>query len=435
MSTSTPTTAIEPISVTELGARSILDSRGFPTLEVRGTLADGTELRAAAPAGASTGEHEAVELRDGGSAFSGRGVNVAITRLDDEIAPLITGRRWSSIDEVDGALAELDGTSGYRRLGANAVVAVSILATRAFAHAAGQPLHTWISTTTGADELLPVPHFNVLNGGAHAANALDFQEFMIAPVGAATEREAVDTGAEVYHVLRALVADRFGTAGLGDEGGFAPPLADPREALDLLVEAIVEAGRRPGTDDVAIALDPAANGFSLGDGRYRVGDELSRDQLVDYYLTLLDDYPIRSLEDGFAEDDGDGWTAMGEALRRPDGSWRVQTVGDDLYVTDPARIRAGAEKGWSDAVLIKPNQIGTVSQTFAAVATARELGMAAMVSHRSGETVDTFIADLVVGTGVGQIKSGAPARGERVAKYNRLTEIELDRPGLRYGLA
>lgn len=263
------------------------------------------------------------------------------------------------------------------------------------------------------------------------ANALDFQEFMIAPVGAATEAEAVRTGAEVYHVLAGLVRDRFDTAGLGDEGGFAPQLEGPRMVLDLLVEAITAAGYTPGVDQVAIALDPAANGFHLGGGRYRVnGLEIGRDQLVDYYLDLIGAYPIRSLEDGFAEDDPEGWAAMAQAV-----AGRVQLVGDDLYVTDPARIRDGAEHGYSDTVLIKPNQIGIVTQTFEAILTARELGMTCMVSHRSGETADTFISDLVAGTGVGQIKSGAPARGERVAKYNRLTEIEHDHPDLPYGLA
>ena len=420
-----------PVTFAALTGRAILDSRGYPTVEVRARLEDGTPLRAAAPAGASTGEHEAVELRDGGPAYSGRGVDRAVAGVDGEIAELLTGRPWEDLGQLDRALGELDGTEGYSRLGANAVVAVSILAARAFAHVSGLDLHRWVARSAGAEERLPVPHFNVLNGGAHAANALDFQEFMVAPVGASSEADAVRTGAEVYHALAGLVRTRFGSAGLGDEGGFAPPIDDPRTALDLLVEAIEAAGRTPGVEDVAIALDPAANGFHLGGGRYRVGGvEHDRDAMVGYYLDLLETYPIRSLEDGFAEDDHEGWAAMARAA-----AGRVQLVGDDLYVTDPARIRDGAERGYSDAVLIKPNQIGTVSQTLEAIGTARELGMACMVSHRSGETGDAFIADLVVGTGVGQIKSGAPARGERVAKYNRLTEIETDLPGLPYGLA
>ncbi len=419
------------ITFTDLRGRPILDSRGYPTVEVRATLADGTRLLAAAPAGASTGEHEAVELRDHGRAYSGRGVQAAVAHVDADIAELLTGRTWENIGELDDALAALDGSAGYSRLGANAVVAVSIAAARAFAHTAGVELQEWIAAQTGSTPRLPVPQFNVLNGGAHAANDLDFQEFMIAPIGAATEEHAVQIGAEVYHALAGLVRDRYGSAGLGDEGGFAPQLEDPRQALDLLVEAISAAGYTPARDQVAIALDPAANGFYLGEGRYRVnGLEFGRDELVDYYLDLFGHYPIRSLEDGFSEDDPEGWIAMGQAAID-----QVQLVGDDLYVTDPDRIRDGAEHGYSNAVLIKPNQIGTVSQTFDAIRTARELDMACMVSHRSGETADTFISDLVVGTGVGQIKSDAPARGERVAKYNRLTEIELDHPDYPYGLA
>ena len=425
------TTARVPVQFAQLTGRSILDSRGYPTVEVRAMLEDGTRMIAAAPAGASTGEHEAVERRDHGRAYDGRGVHGAVAAVDGEIADLITGRSWDRLVDIDSALAGLDGTGSYARLGANAVVAVSIVAARAFAHTAGAQLHQWIAEQTNSAQRLPVPHFNVLNGGVHAANALDFQEFMIAPVGAATEEHAVQTGAEIYHALAGLIRERFGSAGLGDEGGFAPQVEDPRVALDLLGDAITPAGYTPRVDQVAIALDPAANSFYLGDGRYRVnGLEFGRDQLVDYYLDLIGSYPIRSLEDGFAEDDLDGWTAMATAA---DG--RVQLVGDDLYVTDPARIRDGAEHGYSNAVLIKPNQIGTVSQTFDAIRTARDAGMVCMVSHRSGETADTFIADLVVGSGVGQIKSGAPARGERVAKYNRLTEIETDHPDLPYGLA
>jgi enolase len=423
------------IHLTHLTGRQILDSRGFPTVEVRGTLTDGTQLVAAAPSGASTGAHEAVELRDGGPDFSGRGVTKAVGFVDGEIADLLTSRPEETLEQVDRALAELDDTPGYRRLGANAVVAVSILATRAFAHVEDLPVHAWIAGHEGTAERLPVPHFNVLNGGAHAANDLDFQEFMIAPVGARSEEQAVQIGAEVYHALKSLVSTRFGSAGLGDEGGFAPPIDDPHWALDLLVEAIREAGYTPGTDQVAIALDPAANGFHQGGGTYRIGlRDRSRSEMVDYYLDLIRSYPIRSLEDGVAEDDLDGWTAMAQAVAELPEQQRVQLVGDDLYVTDPARIRDGAEHWYSDAVLIKPNQIGTVTQTLDAIRTARDLGMRCMVFHRSGETTDPFIADLVVGTGVGQIKSGAPARGERVAKYNRLTEIALDHPELPFGL-
>ena len=277
---------------------------------------------------------------------------------------------------------------------------------------------------------MPVPHFNVLNGGAHAANALDFQEFMIAPVAATSMADAVRVGTDVYHALTALVRDRFGSLGLGDEGGFAPLIAAPEEALDLLVAAIRAAGYEPGVDQVAIALDPAANEFFQGAGSYRMlDDSLDRDGLVDYYRQLVDAYPIRSIEDGFAEDDHEGFRRMQAALGD-----RIQIVGDDLYVTDPQRIREGGEQRLTNAALIKPNQIGTVSQTLSAIATASSIGMASMVSHRSGETTDTFIADLVVGTGTGQIKSGAPARGEHVAKYNRLTEIAEQHPELPYEL-
>jgi enolase len=420
-----------PVQIVSALGRSILDSRGFPTVQVDLELADGSVVSGSAPAGASTGAHEAVELRDGGAAFGGKGVRQAAQMVTTEIGDLLTSRPWAGISEIDRALADLDGTSNWSRLGANAVVATSIAASRALAREAGLPLHRWIALLSGTNETLPVPHFNVLNGGAHAANDLDFQEFMIAPVGATSEEEAVQTGAEVYHALKTLVQTRYGTAGLGDEGGFAPAISNPEEALDLIVQAITDAGHRAALDDVAIALDPAANGFGDGDGRYRVaGQDLDRGSLADRYGALLEAYPIRSIEDAFHEDDHDGWALMASRF-----GGRVQLVGDDLYVTDPRRIAEGAEQGWSDAVLIKPNQIGSVSQTLDAIATARSHGMACMVSHRSGETTDTFIADLVVGTGVGQIKSGAPARGERVCKYNRLTDIEADQPGLSYGLS
>lgn len=419
-----------PITPQSLTARSILDSRGFPTVKVTLQTTGGRCFTASAPAGASTGEHEAVELRDGGDAFSGRGVTRAVAGVEHELADLLVGSAWESIGRLDQAMRDRDGTENASRLGANALVAVSIAAARAFAASSGLPLHRWIAEVTGSRPSLPVPHFNVLNGGAHAANDLEFQEFMIAPVGARDEEDAVQTGSEVYHALAGLVRRRYGGVGLGDEGGFAPPLADPREALDLLTEGIDVAGYTGGTGAVAIALDPAANGFSIGDGRYRfLGREWDRDEMVDYYRDLVDAYPIRSIEDGFAEDDHDGWTAMFEALGD-----HLQLVGDDLYVTDAARIREGAGRHYSNAALIKPNQIGTVSQTFEAILTAREQGMRCMVSHRSGETGDTFIADLTVGTGVEQIKSGAPARGERVAKYNRLTELAAAEPELPYGL-
>lgn len=418
-----------PIYFHAVKARTILDSRGNPTVQVSLTTDTGLILDAAAPSGASTGAHEAVELRDGTDAFGGKGVESAIGLIRDEIAPLLTSRSWAGQRELDEDLRELDGTGDYRRLGANSVVAVSMAAARGFAASAELTLHGWISQVTGNAESMPVPHFNVLNGGAHASNDLAVQEFMIAPVGAAGEHAAVQAGAEIYHALAGRLRREFAAIGLGDEGGFAPPIGRTTVALDYLMEAISDAGYTPGVADVAIALDPAANGFSVGGGRYRIdGRELDRAGLVDFYSDLVDRYPIRSIEDGFAEDDVEGWRLMAERLGD-----RIQIVGDDLYVTDARRIRVGAEQGLTNAALIKVNQIGTVSQTFDAIAEARASGMACMISHRSGETCDSFIADLAVGTGVGQIKAGAPARGERTAKYNRLTEIEASSP-IGYGL-
>lgn len=413
----------------QVTAEQVLDSRGYPTIRAMIRLSDGTTVHASAPAGASTGQHEAVELRDGDAHYGGRGVRKALAGIDTEIAPLLTSRGWESLRDVDAALRDLDGTSNLARLGANAVIAVSMAATRAFAAARGLALHEWIAETTDAVELLPVPHFNVLNGGAHAANDLAFQEFMIAPVGATSEADAIETGAAVYHALAGLVHARYGAVGLGDEGGFAPPISHPTEALELLVEAITAAGYTAATDEVAIAMDPAANGFYDGTAYTIAGERFDCDQLTAFYVDLLDRYPIRSIEDGFAEDDHAGWQKLYQAAGD-----RVQLVGDDLYVTDPARIQDGADQGYSNAALIKPNQIGTVTQTFDAIQAAHRNGMACMISHRSGETDDTFIADLAVGTGVGQIKSGAPAREERVLKYNRLAAIEAHHTGLRYGL-
>lgn len=418
------------ISITATTARQILDSRGYPTIQVGLRLADGEVVHAAAPAGASTGAFEAVERRDGGHSFSGRSVHGAIASVNGEVSELLVSHDWGSLSELDHALSALDGTSNYARLGANAVVAVSIAASRAFARQDGLTLHRWISQVTGSTPLLPVPHFNVLNGGAHAANELDFQEFMIAPVGVANEDQAVQAGAEIYHALGKIIVGRFRSTGLGDEGGFAPPISRAQDALDLLIEAIQDAGYTPGVNQIAIALDPAANGFYRGSGEYVLGGStISRSTMIKYYLSLLDAYPIRSIEDGFSEEDHDGWKQLYDQVGD-----RIQLVGDDLYVTDAERIRAGAKNHYSNAALIKPNQIGTISQTFEAIAAAKSVGMQSMVSHRSGETLDSFIADLAVGTGVGQIKSGAPARGERVAKYNRLTEIEADSPSVRYGL-
>jgi enolase len=383
---------------------------------------------AGVPSGASTGTREAVELRDGDpSRYGGSGVQQALTNVNGPIAERLKGATFQTQQELDEALIELDGTPTKSRLGANAIVGVSMAGARAFAAAAGTPL--WRSLTpTGVTPRIPLPHFNVVNGGAHAANALDFQEFMIAPSGASDVSEAVRTAAEVYARLRTLLSQRGFAVGLGDEGGFAPDLRHPEEVLDLLVEAITASGHRPGADGVTIALDPAASEF-FHDGSYRVaGRSLSSDDMIGWYERLVDQYPISSIEDGLAEDDGPGWVRLTERLGA-----RVQLVGDDNFVTNPAIIREAIASGVANAALIKVNQVGTVSETLDALDVCRQAGYGAMISHRSGETPDSFIADLAVGSGCGQIKSGAPARGERVAKYNRLMQISADEPTLAFG--
>ena len=418
------------LQITGVRALQILDSRGFPTVKVWLTAADRTVSVASAPSGASTGAHEAVELRDGGQEYSGRGVQKAVNNVRTEIADLLTSRTWKTLADVDQALLRLDGTPGKSRLGANAVVAVSMAAARAFATVAGLPLHVWIGQTLGRAGRLPVPHFNVLNGGQHAANPLEFQEFMIAPAGAPSFADGLRWGSDVYHALARRLRNQGLATGLGDEGGYAPDIALPEEALDLIVAAIQDAGYTPGRDGVAIALDPAANSFYT-DGTYTVaGKAHTPGQMISYYERLITDYPIWSLEDPLAEEDTVGWPALTSALGN-----RVQVVGDDLYVTSADRVRNGIRDRSATAVLIKPNQAGTVSETFDTLTAASEGGFGAMVSHRSGETDDTFVADLVVGSGCGQLKSGAPARGERVAKYNRLLEITDEDPSLPYGPA
>lgn len=429
-----------------LNARQILDSRGYPTLEVRLFLPDGSSVEASAPSGASTGAHEVVELRDGSTpaaardgrhpwhqpgGFEGRGVSRAVAAAAGEVADMLrSGRDWSDQRDVDDALCALDGTADLSRLGANTVIAVSMASARAFAAEAGSSLAQWIAERTGRAPRMPVPHFNVVNGGAHAANGLTFQEFMVAPVGAPDTTAAVRCGAEVHHRLKTLLQRSGHDTGLGDEGGFAPRLPGAEEVLDLLVEAIEAAGYTAGLDQVAIALDPAANSFRHSSSYHLSANKhVNSSGLIDLYEELLDRYPIRSIEDGCAEDDVDGWQEMTTRL-----GGRIQIVGDDLLVTDPARIRSAAQENLATAALIKPNQIGTVSRTLDALAAARDVGFAAMVSHRSGETLDTFVADLAVGAATGQIKAGAPARGERLAKYNRLSELSADNPQWAYGL-
>ncbi len=417
------------LNIASLDAVEILDSRARPTLAVTVTLADGTSARAGVPSGASTGSREAAELRDGDlRRFAGQGVQNAVNNVKGEIATALAGRTFADLAQLDRTLIDLDGTATKSRLGANAIVGVSMAAARAGALAAGQPL--WCALgTEGVAPRLPVPHFNVVNGGVHAPNNLDFQEFMIAPLGAPSLAEAVRAGAEVYGTLRRHLSDKGFATGLGDEGGFAPEIDRPEDVLTLLAEAIETAGYRPGREGVAIALDPAASEF-YRDGRYQVaGERLSSDEMIARYEEITAHYPVWSLEDGLAEGDWDGWQRLTTRLGD-----RLQLIGDDLLVTNPAIIAEAIARGSANAALIKLNQIGTVTETLEAIRLCRESHWSQMVSHRSGETEDSFIADLAVGVGCGQIKSGAPARGERVAKYNRLIEIEAG-AALPYGLA
>jgi len=416
------------LKVAALDAVEILDSRARPTLAVTMTLADGTSARAGVPSGASTGSREAVELRDGDSQrFSGQGVLAAVGNVKGEIAKLLVGRSFASAAELDRAIIELDGTATKSRLGANAIVGVSMAAARAVALSAGRPLWQALRPE-GTTPRLPVPHFNVVNGGVHAPNNLDFQEFMIAPVGAPSLAEAVRAGAEIYAALKGLLAGKGFATGLGDEGGFAPEIDRPEDVLAVLVDAIAAAGYTPGREGVAIALDPAASEF-YRDGRYHVaGEALSSDEMIARYEEIAANFPVWSLEDGLAEGDWDGWRQLTSRLGDT-----LQLVGDDLLVTNPAIITEAIAAGAANAALIKLNQIGSVTETLEAMRLCRQAGWSQMVSHRSGETEDSFIADLAVATGCGQIKSGAPARGERVAKYNRLIEIEAG-AALPYGL-
>jgi enolase len=418
------------LRIEHVHAVEILDSRARPTLSVTLRTTAGVTVRAGVPSGASTGTREAVELRDGDpQRYGGQGVTGAVAHVNGEIAKELVGRRFGSAAELDAVLIELDGTPTKSRLGANAIVGVSIAAARAEAAARGQELWQRIAETTGARPLLPVPHFNVVNGGAHAANNLDFQEFMLAPLGAPSLPEAVRAGAEVYARLKARLAAAGHAVGLGDEGGFAPAIDRPEEVLHLLVEAINDAGYTPGRDGIAIALDPAASEF-YHDGRYRIaGQDLTCAQLIDRYEEMTDRFPVWSVEDGLAEDDWDGWAQLTARL-----GTRIQLVGDDIFVTDPGIIAEAIDRKVANAALIKVNQIGTVTETLEAIRVCREAGYTQMVSHRSGETEDTFIADLVIGAGCGQIKSGAPARGERIAKYNRLIETADAHPELPFGL-
>src|SRR4051812_23889077 len=399
-------------------ARQILDSRGNPTVEVEVSLRSGAHGRAAVPSGASTGEFEATELRDGGDAYGGKGVTKAVGNVNGEIAAAVAG--YDALDQkgLDGRLIELDGTPNKSRLGANAILGVSLAAARAAA--AEERLPLWRYLGGEAAHVLPVPMMNVLNGGAHADNSVDFQEFMVVPVGAPTFAEALRTGAEVFHALKQTLHDRGLGGGVGDEGGFAPNLESNEAALGALVEGIEAAGYTPG-DDVAIALDPAVSEI-FADGAYNLeheGRKLSAEELAAYWADLCDRYPILSIEDGMDEEDWDGWKALTDRLGE-----RIQLVGDDLFVTNTERLQRGIDLGVGNSILIKVNQIGTLTETLDAIAMARGAGYTAVMSHRSGETEDTTIADLAVATGCGQIKTGAPSRSDRVAKYNQLLRIE-----------
>jgi len=403
--------------IEQVGAREILDSRGNPTVEVEVALDDGTLARAAVPSGASTGEHEAVELRDGDAKrYSGKGVEKAVTAVLDEIGPELTGIEAVEQRIVDQKLVDLDGTPDKSRLGANAMLGVSLAVAKAAAESCGLELFRYIGGPNA--HVLPVPMLNILNGGAHADTEVDIQEFMIAPIGADSYREALRWGVEVYHSLKSVLKGRGLATGLGDEGGFAPALGSNREALDLIVTAIEKAGYTLGRD-VALALDVAATEFYT-DGAYVFeGSKRSSSQMIEYYTKLCDDFPMVSIEDPLSEDDWDGWVRLTDEIGE-----RVQLVGDDLFVTNPDRLEEGIARRAANALLVKVNQIGTLSETLDAVSLATSYGYRSMMSHRSGETEDTTIADLAVATGVGQIKSGAPARGERTAKYNQLLRIE-----------
>ncbi|MFZ8872259.1 MAG: phosphopyruvate hydratase [Candidatus Nanopelagicaceae bacterium] len=403
-------------TIKTIKAREILDSRGNPTVEVDVTLSDGAFARAAVPSGASTGAFEAVELRDGGSRYLGKGVASAVANIEREIAPKITGSDPFNQRALDEAMLALDGTANKSKLGANAILGVSLAVAKAAANSKGAKFYSYI----GGDEacLLPVPMMNILNGGAHADTNVDIQEFMIAPIGARTFQEALRWGAEIYHSLKSVLKKRGLATSIGDEGGFAPNLESNRAALDLIVEAVEKAGFKMGSQ-IALAMDVAATEF-YENGKYNFeGSSLSASEMIAYYKELVDSYPLVSIEDPLAEDDWAGWGEITKVLGE-----RVQLVGDDLFVTNPLRLSRGIEAKTANALLVKVNQIGTLTETLDAVSMAHKAGYRSMMSHRSGETEDTTIADLAVAAECGQIKTGAPARSERVAKYNQLLRIE-----------
>ncbi|HEX5072274.1 MAG TPA: phosphopyruvate hydratase [Gemmatimonadaceae bacterium] len=407
-------------TIIDIAAREILDSRGNPTVEADVTLASGQTGRAAVPSGASTGEHEARELRDGDPGrYLGKGVRKAVQNIEETIAPALTGMIATDQVEIDRTLIELDGTPNKEKLGANAILAVSMATARAAAGETGLPLYRYLGGPLS--RTLPVPMMNILNGGAHATNTVDFQEFMIVPVGVETFAEALRVGAEVFHSLKKVLVKRKLATGVGDEGGFAPDLKDDEQALQVIIEAIEAAKYAPGKE-VALALDVAASElYSGGTYTFKKSGAGTRDAagMIDLYGKWLDEYPIVSIEDGLAEDDWEGWAQLTKTLGD-----RVQLVGDDLFVTNTERLARGIESGVANAILIKVNQIGTLTETLEAIDMARAAGYLSVISHRSGETEDTFIADLSVATGAGQIKTGSASRTDRVAKYNQLLRIE-----------
>jgi enolase len=405
--------------IAKIQAREILDSRGNPTVEVDLTLDNAIFARAAVPSGASTGAFEAHELRDGGDRYLGKGVQQAVAAVQHQIAAALVGKyEISDLAAIDAAMIELDGTATKSKLGANAILGVSLAAAKAAAATAGQPLYQYLGGESAT--LLPVPMMNILNGGAHADTGVDIQEFMVAPIAATSFSEALRCGVEVYHSLKSVLKAKGYATGLGDEGGFAPDLPDNRSALDLIAIAVEKAGYKLGPD-VALALDVAATEFFKA-GKYSFeGEALAATEMVDYYESLVDAYPMVSIEDPMSEDDWAGWSEITKRLGA-----KVQLVGDDLFVTNPARLEKGIKDGVANSLLVKVNQIGSLSETLAAVKMAHQAGYTCMMSHRSGETEDVTIADLAVATSAGQIKTGAPARSERVAKYNQLLRIEAE---------
>ncbi len=413
---------MEEVAIIGVEAREILDSRGNPTLDVEVSLADGTTGSASVPSGASTGTYEAIELRDGDkSRYGGLGVLKAVANVNNEISPTVIGMSASDQEAIDRRMIELDGTLNKGRLGANAILGVSLAVSHAAANFNEVPLYRYLAGMRPAN-ILPVPMMNILNGGKHAEGSTDLQEFMVLPVGGKSFSHALQMGAEVYHTLKRVLKDRGLNTNVGDEGGFAPRLSANKEAVELILEAIEEAGYKPG-EEFFIALDPAASEF-YRDGKYLLSKEglsLSSREMVDFYQGWVSDYPIISIEDGMAEDDWVGWRMLMERIGK-----RVQLVGDDLYVTNIGRLSRGIAEGASNSILIKPNQIGTLTETIAAIEMAKEAGWTTVISHRSGETEDTTIADLAVAMNAGFIKTGAPCRSERVAKYNRLLKIEAE---------